>query len=452
MTSSIVSEGNSFNCRRVDLSGIQYESDDHRNIPHVLKFSGGRSSGLMLLSMLEGGLLNPSRGDVVIFNNTSAEHPATYEFVRKCTEFAEKEFGLPFFWIEFATYEDVNKGEWTRQPTFRIVNCKPRSEENPEGYHWRGEVFEELISNQGFVPNRHSRICTIHLKLSTTYRFLAEWFAVKECTVRRGHYDTKPLISDKSIVKRHRKSRGVVPTAELLTKKEFVRSRSYVRESQNFSDYSSVGSRHLNQTALVDSSLGSFVSMTGSEAVEYVSLIGLRADEPLRVHRVKQRNYLDTNDPIRRKLYMADGEIVATPLADNEIVKEDVLSFWDSRPWQLQLPNDRNLSNCVYCFMKGTNAIRSISKEIAETDETLPPQLRSVINTPSDIDWWVKLEEKYKRKAFKNCIDNNSGKDKVEIGFWGVDSSESYKSLRDCRLVDDTAINGINAQPCDCTD
>ena len=59
---------------------FHYDSKAHKDLPHVVKFSGGRSSGMLLFTLLEAGLLNAQRGDVVIFNNTSAEHPATYEF------------------------------------------------------------------------------------------------------------------------------------------------------------------------------------------------------------------------------------------------------------------------------------------------------------------------------------------------------------------------------------
>ena len=62
---------------------VHYEENDHRSAPQVVKFSGGRSSGLMLLILLENGVLKAERGDVVLFTNTSAEHPATYDFVRK---------------------------------------------------------------------------------------------------------------------------------------------------------------------------------------------------------------------------------------------------------------------------------------------------------------------------------------------------------------------------------
>ena len=58
--------------------------------PYVVKFSGGRSSGMMVLNLLYNNKLKPERGDVIIFNNTSAEHSKTYEFIRKIKKIAEK--------------------------------------------------------------------------------------------------------------------------------------------------------------------------------------------------------------------------------------------------------------------------------------------------------------------------------------------------------------------------
>ena len=104
-----------------------YDSPQRKDLPHVIKFSGGRSSGMLLKLFLDNDLLSAKRGDVVIFNNTSAEHPATYDFTRKCADYTEGKFGIPFFWIEFATYEDAHGGEWTRSPTFKLVNRMPYS-------------------------------------------------------------------------------------------------------------------------------------------------------------------------------------------------------------------------------------------------------------------------------------------------------------------------------------
>ena len=115
---------------------LRYRAKAHRELPHVVKFSGGRSSGMLLFALLENRLLDPDRGDVIVFNNTASEHPGTYRFAKDCKE-ASTRFGVPFFWVEFQTYEDSRNGEWTRLPSYRLVNDKPRSEENPDGFHWR---------------------------------------------------------------------------------------------------------------------------------------------------------------------------------------------------------------------------------------------------------------------------------------------------------------------------
>ena len=114
---------------------------------------------MLLFVLLDNDLLDRDRGDVIVFNNTSAEHPATYRFVRDCMV-AARPYGIPFYQIEFQTYEDARRGEWTRLPTYRLVNAMPKSDANPDGFHWHGEVFEELISWTGYVPNQFNRICT----------------------------------------------------------------------------------------------------------------------------------------------------------------------------------------------------------------------------------------------------------------------------------------------------
>ena len=98
---------------------LRYKAKRHPSLPHVVKFSGGRSSGMLLFTLLENGLLNRERGDVIVFNNTSAEHPDTYQFVRDCMCAAQR-YGIPFFQVEFQTYEDVRRGEWTRLPSYRL--------------------------------------------------------------------------------------------------------------------------------------------------------------------------------------------------------------------------------------------------------------------------------------------------------------------------------------------
>jgi hypothetical protein len=60
----------------------------------------------MLMKLLKNNQLNPKRGDIIIFNNTSAEHPATYEFTRKIKKIAEEEYNmLPYLnYFEWVIY------------------------------------------------------------------------------------------------------------------------------------------------------------------------------------------------------------------------------------------------------------------------------------------------------------------------------------------------------------
>ena len=435
---------------------LAYDASEHESLPHVVKFSGGQSSGMMLVLLLEQGLLHRDRGDVIVFNNTSAEHPATYDFVRACSRCAEVEHGIPFFWIEYATYEDAHNGEWTRRGNYRLVNDRPLDESNPTGYRWRGEVFEELVSHQGFLPSRHTRICTSHLKLRTTNDFLAEWFAGKETTERRGHFHPEPQVTDSSVIARHRRSRGKMDDAELLRKKAFVRSRPSALPEQNFADFSRVGASHMALGAFGERGYPEFAPMSGEDSIEYISLIGLRADEPRRVARVMTRNRLGSGNPERAKREMTDGEILCTPLADVGVSNEDVVAFWADRDWKLALPPETNLSNCVYCFMKGTTAIPKVRRDVASSDAVLAEELRSVADTPSDIRWWANLESQYERRPLKRYKGRGRRSNKkVTIGFWGVDADVTYHDLSELdedELVTLEGYSGRAALPCDCTD
>ena len=173
---------------------------------------------MLLFALLENDLLCKERGDVIVFNNTSAEHPATYRFVRDCMHKA-RPYGIPFYQIEFQTYEDARRGEWTRLPTYRLVNDMPKSETNPDGFHWHGELFEELLSWTGYVPNQFNRICTRHLKLDVTRAFLKDWLAAKETIPRLGHYGDGPRIDDEAAYQRHVDNQGGVPKDIFLRKR-----------------------------------------------------------------------------------------------------------------------------------------------------------------------------------------------------------------------------------------
>ena len=383
--------------------------------------------------------MNAERGDVVVFNNTSAEHPKTYEFVRQCKEIVEREYKIPFFWVEFQTYEDARNGEYTRLPSFRLVNDKPFSPENSDGYKSRGEVFEEMLSWKGFVPTFFQRICTKNLKLETTRIFLKEWFANKEGTERLGHFGNKSRIEDDRAHTLHQeKFRGKTPKNIFLKKKEFLKQCALHRPAQRWDNFSSVA-EPLKNKILEGKAFGHHAQF-GENGVEYVAFIGLRYDEKQRIHRVKKRN--EGGDASAGY----EGEHVYMPLDDMNITTDNVEKFWDEQSWGLGLNASDNLSNCTFCFLKGSQALRRAYKSLEEEGNNM------LKGTPCDIHWWIALEKKYGRdlkaekREVKRAVQDNF------IGFFGTDSAFTYERLlKDVKdnTPDDFADELL---PCDCTD
>ena len=150
------------NSERDEGHRFRYRARGHGELPHVMKFSGGRSSGMLLFTLLENGFLRAERGDVVVFNNTSCEHPETYRFAATCKEIVEQRYGVPFFWVEFQTYEDARRGEWTRVQGYRLVNNNVVSAGQPgriplAGRGVRGAPVARGIRPEPVSPGLHGQ-------------------------------------------------------------------------------------------------------------------------------------------------------------------------------------------------------------------------------------------------------------------------------------------------------
>ena len=397
-------------------------------------------AGMLLMTLLANDILKPQRGDVVVFNNTSSEHPRTYDFVRQSKALTES-FGIPFFLVEFQTYEDARKGEWTRLPTYRLVNDRPRTEDNPDGFHWRGEVFEEVMSWSGFVPNQFRRICTTNMKLGTTRLFLRDWLASKASVPRLGHFGSTSRIEGQAMLARHRRSGGEVPDHIYLKKKQFGWNRPFVRPEQRYDEFSEPWGP-INNPRLHGKVHGD-AAIFGKGGVEYVAMVGLRADEPARVGRVKERN----SGP---EASGYEGEHVYMPLVDMHVANMDVNAFWDRQDWDLSLPPDSGLSNCVYCFLKGSATLRKVHHEMSTTmDQESFPGYGPLQGTPCDITWWQRMEEGYGRDLVAEERVIQSEHD--FLGFFGAGNRFTYDVLaraddEELEQFDDTLL------PCDCTD
>jgi 3'-phosphoadenosine 5'-phosphosulfate sulfotransferase (PAPS reductase)/FAD synthetase len=423
---------------------FRYRSKNHRQLPHVVKFSGGRSSGLLLFTLLENGILNQERGDVVVFNNTSCEHPETYRFVAECKARVEAA-GAPFFLVQYQTYEDARQGEWRRLPSYRLVNDRPFSEENPDGFQWRGEVFEEMISSKAYLPNQFSRVCTHSLKLETTRQFLRDWFASKKGIPLQGHGLEQSLLDSDTLYRQHLRSGGSVPKEILMAKKRYALGRPTSRPKQAYKDFSAPAAPFENET-LRDKVFGQR-AWFGEGGIEYVAFIGLRGDEQLRVTRVETRS----SNPHANVGY--EGEHVYMPLATMNINKEDVNTFWDQQDWDLDLPRDGSLSNCVYCFLKGVNNLAQVHATMESQKTTEIEGFGATTGSPCDINWWASKENEYGRDLEEEHRERTNPDSPNFIGFFGATSGFSYELL---------AANANNEEvlehfastilPCDCTE
>ena len=418
-------------------SVFHYEEKAHRQLPHVMKFSGGKTSGMLLFILLEGKFLKAERGDVIIFNNTSAEHPATYKFVKQCKRIVESRYKIPFFWLEYQTYEDARQGEYVRLPSFKLVNTEPYSEKNPDGYHNRGEIFEEMLSQQGYVPTVFQRTCTKSLKLESSRLFLREWLADKEKTERLGHFGEVSRLNDEEMYARHLKNQGNVPLGIFLKKKAFLKQCKPAREAQKWSDYSDVVIPFKNKQ--LEGKAYGRKAYFGLGGIEYLSFVGIRHDESHRVRKIQQRNMGGPDSE------SYEGEHVYMPLSMMKITDYDVQNFWDKQEWKLKLKKDDNLSNCTYCFLKGTGKLTHIKSVL---DKKLNAKL---IDTPSDIRWWADIEEKYGRDLIAEKRETRS--DHEFIGFFGASSRVSYRSLANSDAMNDPDMLAVDrVMPCDCTD
>lgn len=430
--------------RNVPKLRLEYDDAAHGAWPHVVKVSGGRTSGLMLFGLLEAGALKRERGDVVVFNNTSAEHPATYEFLRNTKEIVEGRYGVPFFWIERKTYEHRQKnGGHVRRASFKLVNPFPYSESNPDGYHHKGEVFEELLSEKAFLPTIHERVCTQFLKLKCTRAFLSEWFLNKSETQGLGHSGGSLLGTDEELYQRHVARKGATPRDIYLSKKRFIRECSPDRKSQKWSDYSSMAFPFSN-----DDLEGKIADppKLGKGGMEFVSFVGLRSDESNRIRKMRKRNEGGKDNE------QYDGEHVYFPLADAGIIESDIHGFWNEQNWDLDLNKDDNLSNCAFCFLKGFSKMQMAKKALEREDNRFKHE-----GTPCDPRWWAKMEDTYgKDMKAENREMTGAIKDDF-LGFFGTRRGRFYKRLASGEMdgIEDIRKNkdicGVDPN-CDCTD
>jgi len=97
---------------------------------------------------------------------------------------------------------------------------------------------------------------------------------------------------------------------------------------------------------------------------DFITAVGIRADEQYRAAKMKDK---------------------WIPLVQAKATKKDVLDFWSSNSFDLELPNNGFYSNCDLCFMKPMAQVASMIQE-----------------KPERAIWWAKQEEIAKGRFSKD--------------------------------------------------
>ena len=344
----------------------------------------------------------------------------------------ESEFGLPFFWFEFCTVEDAWRGEYRRKASYRLVKPVP-VEEDQDGFHSSGELFEEMVSLQGMLPNPHSRTCTAKLKLYPSHNLLSEWLGGTAGPAHSGHHWERGaggvLVDPQRIAEQYTRNGGTASESSVRRRADHLATLPAARPAQRWNDYTSALIPEAREGARP-------VPMRGPNAALHVRLLGLRSDEPNRVNRVLSRTVFAEGaiSPTCTVRTQPPGEMPYFPLFDSGLTAEDVAGFWASRDFDLHIPS--GMGNCAFCFMKGT-------RQLVELSVRPDPQRRP--GTPTDIDWWAEFEQRHAREAPRR-----TGSGVSRFGFLGVNAT-TFAELA----------NGSSGSPsryeygtpaCDCTD
>lgn len=409
----------------------RYVSPHHASLPHIVKFSGGRSSAAMVLSLARSGTLQPERGDLVLFANTTAEHPATYNFAAQVCDELESQHGIACLWYEFCTVEESTRLGWSRRPSYRLVRrtrSSPGDDPATPGYSDDGCAFEELASLKRMVPNRSLRFCTQQLKILPGIKIIAEWLGGGPGPAATGHHHGRPLTSAAADASRYSGDRLSAQAVAAVA--AFMHSRPWMRPAQRWEDFTVITTGRNASTARPAADIA---GLTGPPA-QYVTVLGLRSDEAERVNRAQFEAMLAdgaSGSRCRHESHPA-GEIIAAPLFDAGVDLAQVDDFWLRQAYDLAI--ERAQGNCVYCFMKGEPALR----RLAAAERRSAPV---AADGPAGINWWADIEARYAGPS--------DDSDAQQFKFLTLRAPTYAEISRDTA---DIGTRGGSSLPCACTD
>lgn len=160
-------------------------------LPAAVSFSGGRTSGLMLRSVLDafGGCPD---GLAVTFQNTGREDERTLRFVDRVS----REWAVPIRWLEYRRLPGpvTTDGRTVAVHGWREVTFETASRDGEPFAELIGVMAEFRASNRlpPVLPNVPQRWCSAQLKIRTQRRFIADELGWQDYTVAIGMRADEP--------------------------------------------------------------------------------------------------------------------------------------------------------------------------------------------------------------------------------------------------------------------
>lgn len=280
----------------------------------IVSFSGGRTSAY-LVHLMEQKRINEGWDIEYVFMDTSAEHPESYNFIKKVVE----HFGINLTCLQADFNQPVGKGH-----TYNVIDIADLKHDPVNG------VYGQMMKKYG-VPTVAAAWCTSRMKEETYDKY---------CNDKYGKDN-------------------------------------------------------------------------------YITWLGMRADEPNRVKLPNNRN-------IR---YLAE-------ISDFE--KQDVNDFWSSMPFDLNI--SEHLGNCVFCFKKSLGkvalAARDEPKLLSEWKQSIE-NASDRLNQPIEKETGGLFSEKYTQHIKKGVMyRGNNNIDNVIAKFSMFERDEIKNTLKSMRKYD----------------
>lgn len=322
-----------------------------------LSFSGGRTSGYQVETLLSEGL-HLHNEVVILFANTGWEHPKTLKFVNECTKRWKGLYNLEVVWVEAKVHHNERKAN-----THNIV-CFETASRNRE-------PFEESIKKFG-VPNNGYPWCTRDLKENPIRDYLVTvkgWEKGSYYTLLGMRSDEIQRVIGQAVVNFGKKYS--LDTKKLLQLRRTVyKYRSHINTINSVLSGMSPAKKvsvTVTKAVSVECGYGRVVSVP-QNTIKKVKAVGIKDSYYVTMSRFIRR-YLksiglveyekeDFKSLVGRILNINDKQNKCYPLVDWMYHQPDklyILDWWEEMPFDLDIEEWQG--NCYGCYKKSSKKL-----------------------------------------------------------------------------------------------